>query len=441
MKNRIIKIVCSVLAFVMAFGLCVGCTGGGGGGGHASDEIWIYLASTDQAYYAPKIREFAEAHPEWEVHDIYYGIDDLKQRQNDALSTRTDVPDLILGGDVHLMSQYRYLYPLDDLIEEDKAEVNPDDFLDVFMDMLSYEGTCYYLPTYFNVSLLFYNKAIFDDEEQAYPCTIGEDGSVSGWTWDQFVTAGKAMTHADSSVLGYSQFGSDFNSADWSQWLTLVRLCGGDVMDDAAEKVTLDTTAAKEGLQMWVDMAVGDDKFAPTPNQANDANFSNGKCAMAFATHTGVFNQYASATPLQGGWDIAPIPTVDGSNEGPELSITAYGIYKESNNVEGAWELLKFLTKEKNLDEINSFLRPTCRKSERDVRLAVPYEDRVSPKNVEVIYDALEYCEILPRNTRFEYVALNYIKPALDEIFSRNVSVASAAEKATQDSNTYLSRR
>lgn len=442
MKNKTMKIISVVLGLMFAIGLCVGCSRGAGGrGGHSSDEIWIYLASTDQTYYAPKIREFAEAHPEWKVYDVYYGIDDLKQRQSDALSTRTDVPDLILGGDVHLMSQYRYLYPLNELIEQDKDEVNPDDFLDGFLDMLSYDGSYYYLPTYFNVSLLFYNKKIFDDEGQNYPCTIDENGNVSGWTWDQFAAAGKAMTHEDDSVLGYSQFGSDFNSADWSQWLTLVRLCGGDVMDAEASKVTLTTSEAIRGIQLWADMAVGDNKFAPTPSQSNDADFSNGKCAMAFATHTGVFNQYASATPLKGGWDIAPIPTVDGSNEGPELSITAYGIYRESNNVEGAWELLKFLTKEKSLEEINSFLRPSCRKSERDTRLAVPYEDRVSPQNVEVIYDALEYCEILPRNTRFEYVALNYIKPALDKIFSNGVTVTSAASEATTTSNTYLSRR
>lgn len=436
------RIICGVMSGVLGLGLFCGCSGGiGGGNSHASNEIWIYLASTDQSYYASKIREFQDIHPEWEVHDVYYGINDLKQRQSDAMATKTDVPDLILGGDVHLQSQYRYLYPLDELIERDKEEVKSEDFLDGFLDKLSYDGSCYYLPTYFNVSLLFYNKGIFDAENEAYPCEIAEDGTITGWTYEQFAEAGKRLTHADDSVLGYSQFGSDFNTEDWSQWLTLVRLAGGDVMNAEATVVTLNETKAIQGLQMWKDMAVGESKFVPTPRQASDATFSNGKCAMAFASHTGMFNQYQNASALSGGWDVAPIPTVNGQNEGPELSITAYGIYKESNNVEGAWSLLKFLTQEKNLEEINKFLRPTCRISEKETRLAVPYEERSYPQNVEVIYDALSYCRQLPQNTKFEYTALNYINPELDNMFTNNTTAAKAAEEATEKANRYLTRR
>ena len=71
-------------------------------------------------------------------------------------------PDIIVGGDIHILSQYKYLVPLDELIKRDNADVDVDDFMPEIMDLLKKDGKTYYLPNFFNTSLLYYNKDLFD---------------------------------------------------------------------------------------------------------------------------------------------------------------------------------------------------------------------------------------------------------------------------------------
>ncbi|MDR1106849.1 MAG: extracellular solute-binding protein, partial [Treponema sp.] len=80
-----------------------------------------------------------------------------------------------------------------------------DDFIPAAMDCMTYNDRLYGISSC-NVSPeLYYNKDLFDKAGIAYPST---DPSKP-WTWDEFVTIGKALTRKDASgkVTQYGFYG------------------------------------------------------------------------------------------------------------------------------------------------------------------------------------------------------------------------------------------
>ena len=179
-------------------------------------------------------------------------FDDTVQQQ---IAQNNNPPDLILGGDVHIQSQSRYLMPLNDLIEQDAEEVDYDDFIPGITEMLTLNGNIYYLPEFFNVSLLYYNKDKFD-EYNANPANSSKQVEYpqADWTYEEFYeTADKLTVRSGNSV---SQFGCYSVIGWWGEWLIHVRQAGGDFMNEEGW-VTLNTDEAVEGMQPYYDKMYG----------------------------------------------------------------------------------------------------------------------------------------------------------------------------------------
>ena len=456
------KIITSVFAIVLTFAVAVlptGCSKTGNkdqysdtidwskidweGKGDSSKTITVYISNDLQDYYADKISKFERANSQYTVNVVWGAAGDgVKSQQNNAIGGG-NAPDLILGGDVHILNQRGFLLPLNKLIERDADEVKVDDFMDGFIDSLSSGEGIYYLPTSFNVSLLLYNKTLFDKDSVEYP--------TADWTFDDFVEAGKKLTKwKDSSRTIATQWGNETITSWWTQWYSMYKMNGGQLFDSNG-KVTLNNDLGIKSLQQWLSLCgtSKDSKYPETKigtNYGTDGsdlgNFAAGKVAMVYSAHAGSLMTYAHSNI---DFDIAPMPQMvraDGtlSRSGTELSITAYGIYRNSKNKKGAWELLKWLTAARtDLDEMASFANPVPRKSERDLLLAVPKAERATVyKNLEVIYDSVARSEVLPRFSYFEEIMTQYVDIEVNKMLEGKSTPAQAARLAQTQANDYI---
>lgn len=407
------------------------------------NTIKVYISNDVQSYYADKIEAFETAFPQYEVTVDWNGAGDtIKTNQANAIGGGNP-PDLVLGGDVHLLNQRGFLLPLNKLIERDEEEVQIDDFMDGFIDSLTSGEGIYYLPTMFNVSLLVYNTDLFDASEVSYP--------TADWTFDDFVNAGKTLTKwQDSSRQKAVQWGNETVTSWWTQWYSIYKMNGGELFDENG-MVTLNNEIGKKSLEQWSSL-FGVKNRLPYAESKIGTNFGTdgsdlggfaaGKVAMVYSAHAGSLLSYSNAKNLN--FEIEQMPKMqraDGSysREGTELSITAYGIHRNSKNKKGAWELLKWLTAARtDITEISNFACPVPRKSERDLLLATPKAERQTVyKNYEAIYEMLKTSEVLPQVSYFEEVMVQYVDIEVNKMLE-GVTPANAAKNAQEAANSYI---
>ncbi|WP_382308300.1 ABC transporter substrate-binding protein [Herbiconiux sp. UC225_62] len=134
------------------------------------------------------------------------------------------------------------------------------------------DGTKYGVPLSFTPLTMFYNKAMFEAAGVAVPTT-----------WDEWVTAAKALTvdsNADGTPEQYGLALQDNVTVGNGVWPSLFKSGGGDVVTADGE-VVIDSPENAKTLAFWAD-AVQNDKISPTGLTGADADglFSAGKVAM-----------------------------------------------------------------------------------------------------------------------------------------------------------------
>lgn len=421
------------IAFSVPFTAC-GALGGIPTGGTDGKEISMVVENAERDIYREWFNEFEQLHKDegYKVNLIPVGGGQVQGKQDNMMAAGTP-PDIIVGGDVHIQNQRKYLLPLDDLIEKDNAEVDIDDFMPEIMDLLKYEGQTLYLPNYFNTSLLYYNTEIFDEynagllpgaEKLSYP--------TDEWTYDTFLDAAKKLTVSEGGA--YTQWGCYSTIGWWGEWLIHVRQAGGEIMDENG-LVTLDTPQAIAGFNRYLAKMNGEDKVSYTKGELDLGGFTGKKTAMLYGGHIKDWSDMKKVKDLK--WDIALLPTVNGNRTG-ELSVNALGIHKASRSQTAAWELIKFLTRKRTGTELADYCYISARISEKNERLAVPVEERGVPKNLEAVYDSLQYNKILPQQKYFTYVLTKIVQTELDKAVEGIVSGEEAMKTATKNANNYI---
>ena len=408
------------------------------GNNDSSTNIRVVFSTHFKSYYENLIKEFTKLHSEYTVKPIWAAAGDGVQQQQNALIGGNDAPDLIVGGDVHILSQSGLLLPLNKLVERDNEEVDLDDFIPEVLEPLYHGEGLYYLPDYFNVGLLYYNKDIFDEAGIPYPDDT--------WTFEKYQEIALQLTKTETKdgVRRYVQWGGDFDMVWGAQWVTLVRQYGGEVFNDEGF-LTMDTPEAKDAFQAYIDMVgitqqpdTWDKKIAAGPSDDDLGKFEGRKTAMVYGGHSGNFEAFNSIALLD--WDVELLPIgPNGTRNGGEFAVDGYGIYKNSKNKKGAWELLKYMTRKMDAAELHAFNWPSPRKSGRDILLAVEPEDRRSPQNLEAVYDAILYAETLPRIEYYTDIVLNRINPYITRILEGQLSVDEALDEMNRVANDYIS--
>ena len=420
-----------------------------GGEGKSGSKVVTLVYETDKREYWNSIKEgFEEAYKEegYTLNMIPVGGGQVISKQSTMIS-QNDAPDLILGGDVHIQNQYKYLMPLNELIDRDSAEVDYKDFIPAVTDVLTLNNKVYYLPDFFNVSLLYYNKTIFD-KYNGDPAHASAKIEYPNRNWDYYEDFYATAEKLTDTARG--QFGCFSTIGWWGEWLTHIRQSGGEIMNDEGY-VTLNTQAANDGIFRYYEKMYGSAQRKRISNQKgtddNYGDFSIGHFAMDYGGHIVNWVPLRSET-VDFDWDVEFLPTVNGNRAGGELAVNAYGIYAGTDAKDATWELLKYMTRKRSLEEWQATQYPSCRISGKDLLLSVPKAERKQkPQNLEAVYLSLEnsYCKSLPGERYFEYINTqiiqNYITKILENEYSNSdsrVNISEGLKKATDAANNYI---
>ncbi|WP_334077099.1 sugar ABC transporter substrate-binding protein [Paenibacillus sanfengchensis] len=190
--------------------------GGGGGtdsGGGGQVTITHYtIDSPDRTFIEQLIPEFEKQHP-----NIKVKVEKAPYEQFDS-----KLQTLIAGGNSpDVTSHYGYggfaeyynkdmLLDLTDLMKEDGFDPATYSIPKELMEIYKVKGQTYGIPVNIYVTLMMYNKDMFDAANLPYPPSDYEDKS---WTFDKMVEDAKKMTvHSDD--IAKTQYGLDFA---WSE--------------------------------------------------------------------------------------------------------------------------------------------------------------------------------------------------------------------------------
>ena len=209
-------------------------------------------------------------------------------------------------------------------------------------------------------------------------------------------------------------------------------------MNETNTACVLDSEAGAAGLQFYFDKCSGANRYAPGPKDVQET-FVGGKVAMEIGGHTGYWTSYNKIPNLN--WDVQLLPKdPDSVTDGGEIAITTYCISKTSQNKEGAWKFLQYLTSQTMGERLLEQGMITARKSVANVALSKAKNERKNPVNLEAVYAAVETGKVLPKHLYWRQAQNDYVQPIVDKFleggapYNGNAKLAVAAmQKAAND--------
>lgn len=199
------------------------------------------------------------------------------------------------------------------------------------------------VPLYTKVYQLYYNKKMFAAAGIANPPA----------TWDEFVATAKKLTKDTNGDGKPDQWGLSVRGKASTVALHYAFILGsarGATYFDEAGKPTFDTPAAVAGIDQYLSW-MGKDKIV-NPSDAENADwadvyeaFASGKAGMMLVQTLGQTLKSYKITDADYG--VAPMPknTVPGSKDvGSFVGGTNIGVFKNTSDLNGSVDLVKFLT-------------------------------------------------------------------------------------------------
>lgn len=377
----------------------------------AAPTVTVVMPNQWKAALEPEINAFNKASSIVNIEVNWGGA-------QDQLIAANKSPDIINTGDLFVAAQKNLLLDLTPYIAKDKT-INVKDFYPALLNAVKFQGRQLALPYRFNVGLLYYNKALFDAADVAYP--------TAKWTQKNLISAGQKLTKA-------SQWGVASTPGWWGEWLIHVRQSGGDWLSDGA--VALDSPQAIAGLTFFRDK-VTKYKMSPGPKDDSLGGFSGGKTAMEYGGHTGNWPSYNAVSNLK--WDIQVLPRGSKTSKGAELALEAWGVSAKTANKQAAYEAVKFLTSVKFLTtQWNDLRLSPTRQSVAKAALAVPVAKRQSPQNLEALFGGIATGMTLPRTIPFIKVTQEVVQPLIDKMLEGTLTPAQVGDQATAAANKAL---
>lgn len=385
---------------------------------------WMVAVGPDRRMYEELVREFHEQQDAVRVRFMWVPGSQYQVKLKTLIAAR-QAPDVFWTSDAWMAYELPFLADLTPFVERDAAELDLDDFYPELLSACRYNGRQVVLPRWFNISLLYYNRKLFDDAGVAYP--------TPDWTWDDYVAAGQKLTRrgADGKV---EVWGSNIMTQWWGEWLIFVRQAGGEMFTPNLSRCTLDTPEAIRGLQFYRDK-IYKYGIAPRPGFGPDRGFMSGKIAMDWGGHTGLWTTYNQIPDLD--WDIQILPRGPRTRTGGEYAIDTFGIAKDSPHVDAAWQFIKFLVSKPSIRRHVQEGYLSVRKSVAG-ELLLTDQRKTAPRNVKAAYEQLKYAVLLPRSPDYIEIALEVIQPDIDRMLDQDVDVAQVCRSAARAANRFI---
>ena len=390
----------------------------------AAPVTWLVPITPAKPIYEELAAEFSREHPEIVLRLIWVPTSQYSTKFK-TLAAAGEAPDLFDTGDVWVAYMLPFLLDLSPYIQRDAAEIDLNDYLPEVLGAIQFDGRYYFLPHNMTVSLLYYNKALFDKAGLAYP--------TSEWTWDDVVAAGRRLTirNAQGAVV---QWGCTSVQGWWGEWLTYVRQAGGQLFSANQRQCRLVSEESVRGMTFFYDKVY---RFgiSPPPGQEFPSGFAGGRYGMVVGGHVDEWKTFNSVAGLD--WDIQVLPKGPAGRSGGEVALGAYGISRRTTHAEEAWTLLKFLTSRPAVEREVRRGGLAVRRSVAEAVLLAPGRTS-APRNIAAVYEQLKYAVPAPRLPDFIELAVDVVQPEVDLMMQGRQTPEQACRRAAEAANAFL---
>lgn len=297
-------------------------------------SFMIFGDAAEKAAYEQLVNAFTQHHPQIQVSLVHIpGQSDYRKRLGVDFAANTP-------ADIVLLNYRRYAsFAAKDVLEPlgpylDKSSlIKEADFYTEAIEPFRWNGTLMCIPQNLSSLVVYYNKDLFTQAGVPFP--------QNNWTWDDFLTAAKALTRDTDGDGKTDQYGlgtevSIFRLAPFI-WQN-----GGDVVDNPQKpaRLALDTPEALEATRWFVDLQV---KHHVAPgaveeeSESSESRFQNGRLGMFLNSRRGV-PTYREISGFD--WDVAPLP--QGKQQAGILHADAYCMPRAAKNKAATWALIEF---------------------------------------------------------------------------------------------------
>jgi len=385
---------------------------------------WYVTINSLREHYETQVAAFEKLHPEIKVRIIWVPGSEYNVKLK-TLAAAGRLPDLFFSGDVWLSYFLPFTRDITDLVERDAAEFGLDDYFPEIRRAMQLNGRYYIATQDMNLSLLYYNRRIFQEAGLAEPS--------ADWTWADLVRTGQALTRAPSAgrpgVWGCSRV-----EGWWGEWLIYVRQAGGKVFAPAGRRCLLDSPAAITGLRFYLEKSSKYHISAPAGYEPING-FVNERVAMIVGGHTVYWFNYNQVPGLD--WDVQLLPSGPVTRTGGELAMAGFSISRTSPHPEEAWALAKFLTRREAVAAIVAQGSLSVRRSVAEAALRAP-GPHANPQNMAAVYRQFEFGEPIPHHANYVEVMSQLIQPEVDRMLLGELTPEEAGRRATVAVNAFL---
>ncbi len=219
------------------------------------------------------------------------------------------------------------------MITPNAAEVNIDDFWPAEVSQMTYKGQLYALPYDFSNIGIYYNKNMFQE--------ASIDTPPATWKWDDLVKTGLKFVKKDSSGA-FSNWGLNMYTWNWV-FMGLFYGWGGKVFSEDLSACVMNSKENADCLKYFID-ARKEGLFPEAGATPADVDaFAASIIPMSFQGSWATVSQRATIKD-KFDFDCTAMPTSNDGKSCINAAGGAWGIGKNTKDVDAAWKWLKFLT-------------------------------------------------------------------------------------------------
>lgn len=304
--------------------------------GMFGDSYWKVANADGYVIIDKAIKKFEKLHPEIKIH-YYSGIpkDDYEEWLARKI-LKGDAPDvfMILSEDFSHMVSLGLLENLDKEIQEDKS-VEIRDYYETSLEAGKIDDRQYALPYETVPTLMFVNKTLLEKEGIPVP--------DADWSWDDLYRICKKVTKDLDGDGRLDQFGT-YNYG----WLEALYSNDGKIFDPQGKKCYLTSERTEESvrfIQRINELYQGEKVTRETFDAGNVAfmplSFAEYR---TYKTYPYKIKKYSDFQ-----WDCITLPAGSMGDNISRVDSLLIGISSESRQKDMAWEFLKMLTNDREI--------------------------------------------------------------------------------------------
>jgi multiple sugar transport system substrate-binding protein len=373
--------------------------------------------------------EFERANPDLSVRLLYWPGSSYEYKLQLTMAAGT-APDVIDVQDEPFaayvkMGQFEDLGPY---MRRVSSPYSPDRFFPTALETFRVDGVQYGLPWNGGQLMIYYNRTLF--RQTGLP-----DPPPRDWSWTEWLDACKKLTRDWDGDGRVDQFGTEVNANYMYSLLPWVWMFGGDIVDPAMKRCTLDTPEGRQTLVFLRDL-IYHHHVAPRSSEftgmGGNVMFMTGRLGMQM---NGVWNiPFMRQTDID--WDVTFLP------RGPAGRFSrgtwdGVAMYRKSRYKEAAWRFIQFATGERGQYHVAQTGRAIPPRKSQAYAPAFTRPD--TPQHEERCLEAM--ADFRTQRMPERWAEMNVVlKREMEKLYSDSGNAELAARNLQRDIDAILSR-